>query len=236
VLVAGAAQTEHSRPLSLFTRFHRVVPARRSVGLRIEPERRGRGTDVLRAELADDDRLLASFSMTFARDAVGPLEHQAVPPLRPLVQPRPVWAFLEDLGIEPPRIMRRIGFHGEAADVPVHDDGWHLGSHWPGTTSEALAVRSAVAVMAIDWCVAPATIRANGLPLNEPWPVSMPSLDLTAWFYAPEAAPPGGWLLTRTAVPVRHAGFSVGRTQVFAGTTLIAEGMSQAMLVRVATR
>jgi hypothetical protein len=157
--------------------------------------------------------------------------------MAPLRDPRPVWRVLEDIGLEPPKIMRRLGFRGEPVDVRMPDHGWHLVSEWPGTSSDDPAVRAAVAVMAIDWCVAPATIRANGLDLNDPWPVSMPSLDLTAWFYAPETATasaddaPGGWLLTRTAVPVSHAGYAVGRTQVFAGPTLVAEGMSQAMMV-----
>jgi len=231
VLVAGAQHTAQPRPLSLFLRYHRPVPVRNAVALRIDVERRGRGVDVLRGELGDPARPLASFSMAFARDvANGPLESQAVPLMPALTAPRPVWQFLRDAGVEPPKVMRRIGFRAETAEV-TPDCGWHLGNDWPATPSDDVVIRAAVAVMPIDWFVAPATICANGLDLSRPWPVSMPSLDLTAWFYAPEAAAPDGWLPTRTAVPVSHAGFSVGRTQVFAGATLVAEGMSQTMLL-----
>jgi acyl-CoA thioesterase len=59
----------------------------------------------------------------------------------------------------------------------------------------------------------------------------MPSLDLNAWFYAPEAQHDGDWLTVRTSVPVTQAGYAVGRTQVWAGDRLIAEGMSQVALV-----
>lgn len=236
MLVAGAAHTEQRRPLSLFIRYHRPVPIRDAVALRIEAERRGRGVDVLRGEIGDAARPLASFSLAFARDAPdgGPLRSQDVPPMAPLSAPQPVWQLVAERGGEPATVMRRVGFLGERADVARSDDGWHLSSAWPATPSDDVVIRAAVTIMPIDWFVAPATMRANRLDLNEPWPVNMPSLDLTAWFYAPETAAPDGWLPTRTAVPVSHAGFSVGRTQVFAGTTLVAEGMSQAMLLPAA--
>jgi len=232
-LVAGARHSAQRRPLSLFVRYHRPVPVRDAVELRIVPERRGRGVDVLRGQVGDDVRPLATFSMAFARDLAdsGPLERQAVPPMAPLTAPRPVWEGVRAQGAEPPPVMRRIGFRGESPDLPLPADGWHLASEWPATASDDAAIRAAVTVLPIDWFVAPATIRANGLDLRQPWPVSMPSLDLTAWFYAPEVRASDGWLRTRTAVPVSHAGFAVGRTQVFAGTTLVAEGMSQAMLL-----
>jgi len=37
----------------------------------------------------------------------------------------------------------------------------------------------------------------------------------------------------RTSVPVSQAGYAVGRSQVWGGTKLIAEGMSQVALVPV---
>lgn len=93
-------------------------------------------------------------------------------------------------------------------------------------------------LLPIDSFVSPATIRANGIDIDAPWPVVMPSLDLTGWFYAPEAAPadadeesPAGWLSTRTSVPVTHASYAVGRTQVWTGDRLVAEGMSQVILI-----
>ena len=86
--------------------------------------------------------------------------------------------------------------------------------------------------MAIDAFVGPATMRANERDLVGESPVMMPSLDLNSWFYAPEAQHDGDWLTVRTSVPVTQAGYAVGRTQVWAGDRLMAEGMSQVVLVR----
>ena len=61
----------------------------------------------------------------------------------------------------------------------------------------------------------------------------MPSLDLNCWFYAPEEQGGCEWLTVRTSVPVSRAGYAVGRTQVWAGDRLTAEGMSQVALVAV---
>ncbi|NQZ97965.1 MAG: hypothetical protein HRU01_15760 [Myxococcales bacterium] len=61
----------------------------------------------------------------------------------------------------------------------------------------------------------------------------MPSLDLNCWFYAPEAQGYCDWLMVRTSVPVGRAGYAVGRTHVWAGDRLAAEGISQVALVPV---
>ena len=87
--------------------------------------------------------------------------------------------------------------------------------------------------MAVDAFVGPATMRANEWDLDGEWPVMMPSLDLNCWFYAPEAQGYCDWLMVRTSVPVGRAGYAVGRTQVWAGDRLAAEGISQVALVPV---
>ncbi len=87
--------------------------------------------------------------------------------------------------------------------------------------------------MAIDAFVGPAAMRANEWDLDGEWPVMMPSLDLNCWFYAPEEQGGCDWLTVRTSVPVSRAGYAVGRTQVWAGDCLTAEGMSQVALVPV---
>ena len=61
----------------------------------------------------------------------------------------------------------------------------------------------------------------------------MPSLDLNGWFYAAEEPHYGSWLTVRTSVPVTRAGYAVGRSQVWSGDCLVAEGMSQVALVPV---
>ena len=130
-------------------------------------------------------------------------------------------------------MMRRVGFRGETEGATYdRGDDWHLGAEWPATACEDPAVQAAVAIMAIDSFVAPATMRANQIDLDGEWPVIMPSLDLTSWFYAPEAGSQAGkWLSTRTSVPVTGAGYAVGRTQVWANDVLVAEGMSRVALL-----
>ena len=161
--------------------------------------------------------------------------------MRMLRNPRAVADQLDEIGIDVSPLMRRIGFRGESellGRADPSDDTWHLHAQWPGASSEDRAVRAAVALMPIDNFVSPAAIHANGVDINAPWPVAMPSIDLTAWFYAPEAPPAhadaecaAGWLSTRTTVPVCNAGYAVGRTQVWSGDRLVAEGMSQVTLL-----
>ena len=238
VLVAVSAETEQPRPLSLFARYHRPVPVGERVALDIVPERRGRSIDTLSARLRSGDRELAAFSLAFGHEGDAPLESQAIPAAPRLREPRALADHLLEIGIEPAPIMSRTRFRGEHDDFVEPDDTWHLRAQWPATSSEALAVRAAVALMPIDNFVGPATIRANGVNINEPWPVGMPSVDCTAWFYAPEAPPAdvdtecgAGWLTSRTSVPVSHAGYAVGRTQVWSGERLTAEGISQVLLL-----
>lgn len=235
VLLAAAARSEHPRPLSLFSRYYRPAPVARAVGLELAPERRGRTLDTFAARLVDGDRLLSTFSVAFGRDGDAPLSSQSVPGVAPLVRPRAVWQHLEEQGREPPRMMRRVGFRGETEGVPAGEAeaGWHLRSQWPASASAEPAVRAAVAVMAIDAFVAPATMRANAWDLDRDWPVTIPSLDLTSWFYALDGDDPADWLTVRTSVPVSRAGYAVGRTQVWSSDRLVAEGMSQVALVPV---
>jgi hypothetical protein len=241
VLAASAAQTEKPRPLSFSARFQRPIPVGRPVRLALHAERRGRSIDTLAATLLDGDRELARFNASFGREGDAPLQSQAVSSMTPIRQPTAVWRFLEEAGIEPPPLMRRVGYRGEPLEAGLPDvDGpdWHLRNQWPATASEVLAIRSATALMPIDVFVAPAAIHANRVDINEPWPVVMPSLDLAAWFYAPEAPhvdadqeSPAGWLSSRTSVPVTNAAYAVGRTQVWSGERLVAEGMSQVALM-----
>jgi acyl-CoA thioesterase len=241
VLVAAASETEKPRPLSLFARFKRPIPVGKPVAVALRAERRGRSVDTMAAKLLDGDRELASFTAALGQKGESPLRSQAVPVMTPLRQPAPVWRFLEEIGIEPPPIMRRVGYRGEPPEAGLPNvDGleWHLRNQWPATSSNDLAVRAAMAVMPIDVFVGPATIHANEVDINAPWPVLMPSLDLTAWFYAPESPPvdadeesPTGWLNTRTSVPVTNAAYAVGRTQVWSGDRFVAEGMSQVALI-----
>ena len=235
VLVAASVRTEHPRPLSLFSRYYRPSPVGRAVGIELAAERRGRNLDTFAARLVDGDRLLSTFSVAFGRDGEAPLCSQALATLPPLVRPRPVWQHLEEIGVEPGRLMRRVGYRAETEAVPPEEAAaaWNLRSEWPATTCADPAVRAAVAVMAIDAFVGPATMRANGWDLDGEWPVMMPSLDLNCWFYAPEEQHAGDWLTVRTSVPVSRAGYAVGRTQVWTGDRLIAEGMSQVALVPV---
>lgn len=238
VLTAAADRTAQPRPLSLFARYYRPVPLEWAVALTLAPERTGRSVETLTAKLMDADRLLASFSLAFGRDGEAPLDSQAAAPMGPLVRPRPVWQLLEESGLEVPRLMRRVGFRGEPDGIPARETSgdWHLRAEWPAPTGRDAAVQAAVAVMAIDCFVAPATMRANQVPSGGDWPVMMPSLDLTSWFYAPEATCDAGeWLCTRTSVPASAAGYAVGRTQVWARDRLVAEGMSQVALVPVAS-
>jgi acyl-CoA thioesterase len=235
VLVAASSRTEHPRPLSLFSRYYRPAPVGRAIGLALTPERKGRSVDTFAAKLSDGDRLLSTFSIAFGRDGEAPLSSQALAPAPAVVQPRPVWQHLEELGIEPGPLMRRVGYRAQTGALPDLDDtnDWHLHSEWPAPTTSDPAVRAAAALMAIDAFVGPATMRANERDLDEEWPVMMPSLDLNGWFYAPEEQHGGDWLTVRTSVPVSRAGYAVGRTQVWSGASLLAEGMSQVALVPV---
>ena len=236
VLVAASVRTEHPRPLSLFSRYHRPAPVGRAVGIELTTERKGRNVDTFSARLVDDDRLLSTYSVAFGRDGEAPLSAQALPKVPPLIRPRPVWQHLEENGREAPRMMRRVGFRGETEEVASEDAaaGWHLRSEWPAPSCAEPAICAAVAVMAIDAFVAPATMRANAWDLDQEWPVMMPSLDLTSWFYAPDAHDPeADWLTVRTSVPFSRAGYAVGRTQVWTGDRLVAEGMSQVALVPI---
>lgn len=241
VLVAAAMQTDKPRPLSFSSRFQRPIPVGRAVALSLSPERRGRSVETLTAALIDGDRELARFTACFGREGESPLRAQAVPPMPPVRQPAPIWRSLAEVGIEPPGIMRRVGYRGETLEDgagPPDGPEWHLRNQWPAAASDDLAIRAATALMPIDVFVAPAAILANGVDINEPWPVMMPSLDLSAWFYAPEApaadadeASPTGWLSSRTSVPVSNAAYATGRTQVWSGDRFVAEGMSQVALL-----
>jgi len=241
VLAAAAKQSDKPRPLSFSARFQRPIPIEKAVTLALHAERRGRSIDTMTATLLDGERELAHFSASFGRESDAPLRAQAVPVMTPLREPTPIWRFLEEEGIEPSPIMRRIGYRGEAIGAgPPSVDGpeWHLRNQWPATASSNLAIRAAMALMAIDVFVGPAAMNANGVNLNEPWPVTVPSLDLAAWFYAPESPSveadeesPAGWLSSRTSVPVSHAGYAVGRTQVWSGDRFVAEGMSQVAML-----
>jgi len=238
VLMAVSAETEQPRPLSLFARYHRPVPIEERVALSIHADRRGRSIDTFSARLHVADRDLASFSIAFGHDGGAPLESQATPAAPRLREPRALADHLLEIGMEPAPIMRRTRFRGEPDDFVEADGTWHLRAQWPAPTCEDLAVRAAVALMPIDNFVGPATIRANGVNINQMWPVAMPSVDCTAWFYAPEAPPAdvdaecsAGWLTSQTSVPVSHAGYAVGRTQVWSGERLTAEGISQVLLL-----
>ena len=59
-LVAASGTSEHPRPLSFCTRFHRPVPVGRAVKVEIERERRGRLVDALTVQLQSDGKLLAA--------------------------------------------------------------------------------------------------------------------------------------------------------------------------------
>lgn len=241
VLAAASHETEKPRPLSLFARFGRPIPVGKPVSLTLESERRGRSVDTIAATLRAGDRELARFTASFGIDGEAPLRGQAVPPMTPLREPTPVWRFLEAVGLEPPPIMRRVGYRGEPLEEALAlADGpeWHLRNQWPATASQDPAIRAATTLMPIDVYVAPAAIHANRVDINQPWPVIMPSLDLAAWFYAPEAPAadadeqsPSGWLGSRTSVPVSHAGYAVGRTQIWSGDRFVAEGMSQVAMI-----
>ncbi len=233
VLVAASARTEHPRPLSLFSRYYRPSPVGRALGIELVAERRGRSVDTFAARLVDGDRLLSTFSVAFGADGEAPFSSQALATLPPLVRPRAVWQHLEEIGVEPGQLMRRVGYRAETEAMPPEEAAaaWHLRSEWPAAACDNPAVRAAVAVMAIDAFVGPATMRANGRDLDGEWPVMMPSLDLNSWFYALEEQQDGDWLTARTSVPVSRAGYAVGRTQVWAGDRLMAEGMSQVALV-----
>ncbi len=235
VLVAVSRQASHPRPLRLFSRYYRPAPIGRALDLEVRPERRGRTLEAFAVRLADGERLLSTYSVAFGRDGEAPLASQALPAIPPLVQPRPVWQHIEERGRRAPQMMRRVGFRGETQGAPPDEAaaGWHLRSQWPASPSADPAVRAGVAVMAIDAFVAPATLRANAWDLDTDWPVSVPTLDLTSWFYAPDHDARADWLTLRTSVPVSRAGYAVGRTQVWSGTCLLAEGMSQVALVPV---
>jgi len=188
VLVAASARTRHPRPLSLFSRYYRPAPVGKAVGLELAVERTGRSLETFTARLADGDRLLSTFSFAFGRNGEAPLFSQALAPPAPLVRPRPIWQHLEEIGIEPGQLMRRVGYRGETEPVPPEEAaaGWHVRSEWPAAACKDPSVRAAVAVMAVDAFVGPATMRANEQDLDGEWPVMMPSLDLNCWFYALE--------------------------------------------------
>jgi len=241
ILVAAASATEQPRPLSFFARFHQPIPTRKPLTVSLRVDRRGRTFDVVAATLLDDDRQLAQFTVSFGRESESPLRSQAVVPMAPLGEAAPVWRMVEDAGLEPPLLMRRVGYRMATDDVrspAAAGEDWHLRGQWPATVSRDLALRAGVALMPIDVFVAPAANRANGVDLRRPSPVVMPTLDLAAWFYAPESPTadadtesPAGWLRTRTSVPVSSAACAVGRTQLWSGDRFVAEGMSQVVLV-----
>lgn len=233
MLVAASEQTVHERPLSLFSRYYRPAPVGQTLSLALAEERRGRRVDTLTARLSDGDKLISTFSLAFGSDGEAPFTAQAVPAMAPLGLPQPIWQRLEEIGIEPGSLMRRVGYRGETSEMPTDEQatGWHLRSEWPAPACDDPAVHAGVAAMAIDAFVGPAAMRANQWDLDGEWPVMMPSLDLNCWFYAPEEQRRCDWLTVRTSVPVSHAGYAVGRTQVWAGDRLTAEGMSQVALL-----
>lgn len=237
-LVAAAGEAAHPRPLSFFARYHRPVPTGRPVDLEITHERTGRMVDALNVRVLAEGKLLCAMSTLFGLHGEAPLDKQGIRAMPPLRSPAPVWKFLEEQGIETAPLMRRVGFRGESEPPPDdYDPGdWHMKSEWPATASDDLAIRAAVMLMPIDNGVGPSAMVANQLDLNGEWPVAMPSLDLSVWFYRPEAVPDPeadgtAWLRTRSSVPVSWAGYAVGRTQVWAGELLAAEGMSQVALL-----
>ena len=180
VLVAASVRTEHPRPLSLFSRYYRPSPVGRAVGIELAAERRGRNLDTFAARLVDGDRLLSTFSVAFGPDGEAPLCSQALATLPPLVRPRPVWQHLEEIGVEPGRLMRRVGYRAETEAVPPEEAaaGWNLRSEWPATTCDDPAVRAAGGRLAIGAVVGPPTERADGGGAGAGVPVGVPPLRL----------------------------------------------------------
>ncbi len=163
-------QTEKPRPLSFFARFQRPIPIGKAVTLALHAERCGRSVDTLAAVLLDGDRELARFSAAFGREAEGPLRGQGVPAMTPLRQPTPIWRFLEEVGIEPAPLMRRVGYRGEPLEAGLPDvDGpdWHLRNQWPATASDDLAIRAAVALMIVDPAGVPVPEHRDRVPDDE---------------------------------------------------------------------
>ena len=241
-LVAGAREAAYPRPLSLSARYHRPVPTGKGIDVAVTHERTGRRVDALTVTLTNEGKLCTAISMLFGEHGSAPLDKQGVPPMSPLRNPAPVSSFLEASGFEPPTLMRRVGFRGESEPPPegAAPQDWHMTGEWPSPSTQDLVVRAGATVMPIDNAVGAAAMVSNGFDLNGEWPVSMPSLDLSVWFYRPEASPAedsngAAWLRTRTSVPVAWSGYAVGRTQVWAEDLLVAEGMSQVALLPTPT-
>jgi len=105
VLVAAAGRTLHPRPLSLFSRFYRPTPVGRAVKVEIVTEQRAKHLDTFDIRLVDDGRLLSTFSVAFGRDDGSQRSSQGLLPPPPLVQPRLVWQYCEEMGIKPERLV-----------------------------------------------------------------------------------------------------------------------------------
>jgi acyl-CoA thioesterase len=238
LFVAAAARASYRRPLSIHARFHRPVPVGRPIRLVVEHERQGRAVEAIRVALFDEDRSLVSGTAALADECPEVLASQTATPMQGLEDPVPTWKLLEDAGIPVPNMMKRVGFRRPRAVTDASKRGeWHLHADWPATYSDKPSVRAAVAIMCLDAFVAPATMVANGVDAMGRWPAIAPSIDIAAWFHDLSAMPPPAppddsrWLRVRTTVPATGGGFAVGRTQVWSGERLAAEGLSQVRLI-----
>lgn len=234
LVAAAGKRATLPHPLSVHARFHRPVPIEVPVRVVVGVEREGRTMATYSAELrGPDDRLLTAASVAFGLGAGMDLSSQPGEAMPELVDPVPIAEVIAAKGVTPPRVMQRVGFRGATGDMA--DPGFHLHGDWPATRSAQALDQALVATMCIDNFSAPATMRANGVTVDGPWPAMAPNVDLTAWFH-PRAAASGegpARLGVRTEVARTAGGFAVGRTQVWAGAELAAEGMSQVVLIPV---
>lgn len=234
LVAAAGTRTSLPRPLGVHARFHRPVPIEVPLDLRVDVEREGRSVSAYRVELiAPDARLLCSASVSFGQGVGIEMQSQPGEPMPELVDPMPVAEVLAARGIPAPRVMERVAFRGSSAGVV--ETGFHLNGDWPATRSPRPLDRAIDAVMCVDNFIAAATMRANGVDLEGPWPAMAPNLDVTAWFHPAAGPDPEAHtvdrLRVRTEVARTAGGFAVGRTQVWAGHELTAEGMSQVILL-----
>ncbi|MDD9945290.1 MAG: thioesterase family protein [Myxococcales bacterium] len=233
LFASARLRAEQPRPLSVHARFHRPVPVTRTVGVRVERERRGRMVEVFSSRLGDGDRPLVSASVAFGAPSPVTDRSQPVEPMLPIDDPVPVFEVTEALGVRPANMMRHVGFRTSRRLLEGGASGdWHLLADWPSPTEDYEDGYAIAAIMCIDAFPPAASMFANGYTITDRWQVMPRSVDVTAWFYgSPATASRAGRLDVRTSVASTGAGFAVGRTQVWAEQCLVAEGMSQVVLL-----
>ncbi|GAB2829840.1 acyl-CoA thioesterase II [Actinocorallia aurea] len=228
-LVAAAGTVPGAVPAhSLHAYFLRGGDPRKDTAFTVRRLRDGRRLSSRAVEISQDDRVLATMTVSFAAPAEG-LSHQAKAP--DVAPPEALPTLVEwsgSHGADPehlwdmPTVDTRV-----APDVPPHGSlAWH---RMAGSAPDDPALHQALLVYLSDVTTLAGVLVPHGMPLGvevadgQVWDAV--SLDHAVWFH--RAARADDWLLFVQDSPVAEGGRGLVRADVFAADGLLVASIAQ---------